>query len=110
MAKVFAPNKDYTGISANVVFKDGVGETSDPHLIEWFKSKGYTVDGAEGAPKPPAKQKPAQAKDPVEKVVELPGPVSEAISELLAHGGIADQSAAEEPKKNQGNKPKNKQK
>ncbi len=44
MAKVFAPNKHYTGISANVVFRDGVGETSDPHLIEWFKSRGYTVE------------------------------------------------------------------
>lgn len=44
MAKVFAPNKNYTGISANVVFRNGVGETSDPHLIEWFKAKGYAVE------------------------------------------------------------------
>lgn len=44
MAKVYAPNKHYTGISANVVFKDGVGETSDPHLLNWFKSRGYAVE------------------------------------------------------------------
>lgn len=43
MAKVYAPNKHFTGISANVVFKNGVGETSDPHLLKWFKSRGYTV-------------------------------------------------------------------
>lgn len=43
MAKVYAPNKHFTGISANVVFKNGVGETSDPHLLKWFNSRGYTV-------------------------------------------------------------------
>ncbi|HHV41696.1 MAG TPA: hypothetical protein GXX72_02465 [Clostridiaceae bacterium] len=59
MAKVYAPNKQYIGICANVVFRDGVGETSDPHLIEWFKSKGYTV---EEEPKQAAKRKPAPAK------------------------------------------------
>ena len=45
MAKIFAPNKDYTGISAGVGFVKGVGECADPYLISWFKSKGYTVEG-----------------------------------------------------------------
>lgn len=44
MAKVFSPNKDYTGISATVDFTQGVGECADPHLLDWFKSKGYTVE------------------------------------------------------------------
>lgn len=44
MAKIFAPNKEYGGISAGIQFSMGVGETSNPHLIEWFKSKGYTVE------------------------------------------------------------------
>jgi hypothetical protein len=44
MAKIFAPNKDYTGISASVGFAKGVGETTDPNLIEWFKTHGYTVE------------------------------------------------------------------
>lgn len=67
MAKVIAPNKHYTGISANVVFRDGVGETSDPHLISWFKAKGYTVEeevekSEQEKPKPmPAKTKKAKA-------------------------------------------------
>lgn len=44
MAKVFSPNKDYTGISATVDFTQGVGECADPHLLDWFKSKGYIVE------------------------------------------------------------------
>lgn len=44
MAKILAPNKQYNGTTAGVAFKEGVGETSDPHLIEWFKSRGYTVE------------------------------------------------------------------
>lgn len=44
MAKIHAPNKQYCGVSASVTFVNGVGETADPHLIEWFKSKGYKVE------------------------------------------------------------------
>ena len=44
MVKVYAPNKQYTGLSASVSFVNGVGETDNPNLIEWFKSKGYTVE------------------------------------------------------------------
>lgn len=42
--KICSPVKDYTGISASVSFCDGVGETDDPHLIEWFKDHGYEVE------------------------------------------------------------------
>lgn len=41
--KIYSPNKDYTGVSASVPFCSGVGETEDPHLIEWFKDHGYKV-------------------------------------------------------------------
>ncbi|MHB8061260.1 MAG: hypothetical protein ACYDG2_01295 [Ruminiclostridium sp.] len=44
MAKIYAPNKQYTGISAGVRFAKGVGETDNPDLIEWFKSHGYEVE------------------------------------------------------------------
>ncbi|KGP80088.1 MULTISPECIES: hypothetical protein [unclassified Paenibacillus] len=44
MAKVFAPNKEYTGLSAGVAFANGVGETDNPHLLSWFESKGYEVE------------------------------------------------------------------
>ena len=38
MPKIYAPNKEYTGVSAGVSFVKGVGETDKKHLIEWFKS------------------------------------------------------------------------
>lgn len=44
MAKILAPNKQYTGISASVSFVNGVGETNSPHLIDWFNEHGYKVD------------------------------------------------------------------
>ncbi|KJB88584.1 hypothetical protein AZ66_06435 [Paenibacillus sp. E194] len=44
MAKVIAPNKEYTGISAGVTFANGVGETDNPHLLVWFESNGYEVE------------------------------------------------------------------
>lgn len=47
MAKISAPNKEYTGISATVAFAKGVGETNDEHLIEWFREHGYTVEEPE---------------------------------------------------------------
>lgn len=47
MAKVIAPNQQYSGLSATVMFVNGVGETDDLHLLEWFKSRGYTVEHTE---------------------------------------------------------------
>lgn len=44
MAKILAPNKGYSGLSAGIQFLDGVGECTDPYLIDWFRSKGYTVE------------------------------------------------------------------
>lgn len=44
MAKIYAPNKEYTGVSASVFFVKGVGETENSHLINWFKDKGYEVE------------------------------------------------------------------
>ncbi len=47
MAKILAPNKQYTGVSAGVVFVNGAGETDNPALIIWFKEKGYIVETQE---------------------------------------------------------------
>ncbi len=44
MAKIYAPNKKYTGMSAGVSFCNGEGETDTPRIIEWFKSHGYRVE------------------------------------------------------------------
>lgn len=44
MAKIYSPNKSYTGISASIAFSKGVGETEDDHLKDWFKEHGYRVE------------------------------------------------------------------
>lgn len=41
--KIYAPVKNANGIYASVKFVNGVGETDNPRLIEWFKSHGYKV-------------------------------------------------------------------
>ena len=50
--KIYAPVKDANGIWATVRFVNGVGETDDPRLIEWFKSHGYKVPLEETKPSP----------------------------------------------------------
>lgn len=44
MARIYAPVKDYNGISAGVSFRDGVGECSSPYLLKWFHEHGYKVE------------------------------------------------------------------
>lgn len=46
MAKVKAPNPQYNGLSANVQFINGVGETDDPKRLDWFRAHGYEVEDA----------------------------------------------------------------
>lgn len=42
--KIYAPVKDINGVYASVRFVNGVGETDNPRLIEWFKSHGYGIE------------------------------------------------------------------
>lgn len=42
--KIYAPVKGVNGIYASVRFVNGVGETDNPKLIEWFKSRGYRLE------------------------------------------------------------------
>lgn len=44
MAKIYAPNEKYTGISASIPFAGGIGQTEDDHLIDWFREHGYKVE------------------------------------------------------------------
>lgn len=48
--KIYAPVKDATGTWASVRFVNGVGETDNPRLIEWFKDHGYTLEKCEISP------------------------------------------------------------
>lgn len=41
--KIYAPVKDANGVYASVRFVNGVGETDNPRLIEWFRENGYKV-------------------------------------------------------------------
>jgi len=62
MARIIAPNDEYSGTSASVAFQRGVGETDDPALIAWFQAHGYRVERPIEAPPedpPPAPVKPA---------------------------------------------------
>jgi len=68
MAKILSPNKQYCGISAGVTFVNGVGETANPLLINWFKDKGYRVEEESvivetPKPKPETKTKPEHEED-----------------------------------------------
>lgn len=42
--KVYAPVKDFNGLRNNVRFINGVGETDNPIVIEWFRTNGYEVE------------------------------------------------------------------
>nr|DAI40704.1 MAG TPA: hypothetical protein [Caudoviricetes sp.] len=54
MAVIKSPNQEYTGTSAGVTFVNGVGNTDNENLIEWFRGRGYEVeeDSEEKAKKP----------------------------------------------------------
>lgn len=41
--KIYAPVKDFNGLRNGVRFVEGVGETNDPKVIEWFRTHGYKV-------------------------------------------------------------------
>lgn len=41
--KIYAPVKDFNGLRNNVRFVNGVGETDDPQLLDWFRTHGYKV-------------------------------------------------------------------
>ena len=42
--KIYAPISNVNGVYASVLFKDSVGETNNPALIEWFKAHGYRLE------------------------------------------------------------------
>lgn len=61
--KIYAPVKDFNGLRNNIRFVNGVGETNDPRLVEWFKSHGYSVEKCDETP-----QKPLEKCDATEMV------------------------------------------
>lgn len=45
MAKITAPNREFTGKRGEVAFVDGVGESDDPTMLAYFKRHGYEIEG-----------------------------------------------------------------
>ena len=41
--KIYAPGKDFNGWRNNVRFVNGVGETDNSAVAEWFRNHGYKV-------------------------------------------------------------------
>lgn len=71
--KIYAPVKDANGVYASVRFVNGVGETDNPHLIEWFRSHGYKIP-IEDTPTVTYEsiEKPLEkCEDSIEKVLEM---------------------------------------
>ena len=77
MAKVYTPLQGYNGISASVEFVNGVGETDNENLLEWFEEKGYTIERDE-------KQK--RAKKSKEVTEETSEGATEEVAEEVAEG------------------------
>lgn len=51
MAVIKAPNKQYSGMSAGVVFVRGIGQTEDERIIKWFRQHGYEIEEPKEEPK-----------------------------------------------------------
>jgi hypothetical protein len=64
MAKIYCNNSQYNGISAGVSFVNGVGVTSNSHLIAWFTENGYTI--IEDTPREPGEYDEMNYKDLIE--------------------------------------------
>jgi len=43
MSRIYCKNKRYNGMSADVIFVNGVGISNDPNLLSWFMENGYEV-------------------------------------------------------------------
>lgn len=41
--EVKSPNKSFRGVCASVSFLNGIGHTSNEHLVEWFKKHGFEI-------------------------------------------------------------------
>lgn len=66
--KIYAPVKNATGVWCSVHFQNGVGETDNPHLIDWFKKHGYAVDSEPSAVviEPSTKEVDLESMTPIE--------------------------------------------
>ena len=69
--KIYAPNKQANGVYASVLFINGVGETNNPRLIEWFKTHGYELEECHTASENSPEKCEIHHENPLENVLEL---------------------------------------
>jgi hypothetical protein len=72
MTKILSPNPQLNSIRASVQFHNGVGETDDPRLIDWFREHGYVID--EETPQTITEAQPVEPQ-PEPEPVSKPEPV-----------------------------------
>lgn len=78
MAKVYAPNKQYSGLSAGVIFVNGVGETDKAHVLDWFREHGYQVEEEEVMPDiPPVEPNKSEGDKPDLVEIREPEPAED---------------------------------
>ena len=93
MAKILAPNKSYTGVSASIAFCNGIGTTDNPELIDWFKKHNYQVVEEE-------KKEKTFDEMSVEELVAYANEHNIDIGKATSQSGIIEKiKAAEEEKK-----------
>jgi hypothetical protein len=64
--KIYAPVANTNGVYASVRFVNGVGETDNPRLIEWFKTHGYRLEKCDEAVEKPLEK----CEETIEKLLE----------------------------------------
>jgi hypothetical protein len=82
---VKSPVEGYSGISAGVQFKDGVGQTANTAAADWLKSHGYEVaekqaDKPDKAPPQPPEAPAPEALTPPEASTPPEAPAPEALT------------------------------
>ena len=80
--KIYAPVKDTNGVYASVRFVNGVGETNNLGLIEWFRKNGYRVEKSEKQEAPVEKPEltTEYRSEATEKLIESLDPNFEAMT------------------------------
>ena len=83
MAKIEAPQKDFTDIMVGVAFINGVGHTDDPWLIQRFKDWKFTVTEEEEI-----EQQQTETPQEVALVMPAPDDTNDAMKAYLDAKGI----------------------
>ena len=71
MWKIYAPVKDANGVWASVRFVNGVGETNNPALMEWFRKHHYRIEKYDNSVQNPIEKCEISVETPSEKCEEV---------------------------------------